>query len=106
MRPKFSRTLASSRPVDQLNRMDRRNRSARRDLRDATKIACCDHVRSQSLDSPDFKIAQPSCDVGLQNIVGAGRAAAQMTVGNIANNKAQPAEQFLRLPRHALAVLQ
>src|SRR3984885_3594628 len=106
MRPKFPRTSASGRPVDQLDRMDNRNLSARCDLRDATKIACCDHIRSQSLDSPDFKIAQPSCDVRLQNIVGTSRTAAQMTIGNIAHGKAKLGQQVLRLLRDALSVLQ
>jgi len=76
MLPQHRRTRPASSPVDQLDRMDRRKLRARCDLHDATKIAGCDHVRSQSLDSPDFTLAQPPCDVRLQNIVGPRRTAA------------------------------
>jgi hypothetical protein len=50
--------------------MNDRQFRARRDLCDAANIASRNHIRSQSLDSPDFTLAQPPCDVGLQNIVG------------------------------------
>jgi len=106
MLPKRGRTRSPGGPIDQFDRVDGRDVRARSDLCDAAKIACCNHIRSQSLDSPDFALAQPSCDVGLQNIVGAGRASAQMTFGNVLHGKAELAENLLRLPRHALTVLQ
>ena len=106
MLPKRRRTWPSGSPVDQLDRMDRRHRRARSDLSHAADISSCDHIRSQSLDSPDFALAQPSCDVGLKNIVGSCRAAAQMTVGHILHDEAEFAEQLLWLPRDALTVLQ
>src|SRR6516164_1075345 len=76
MLPQPRRTRPTRSPVDQLDRMDRRKLRARCDLNDATEIAGCDHVRSHSLDSPDFTLAQPPCDVRLQNIVDPGRTAA------------------------------
>src|ERR1700721_4800107 len=90
-------------PLDQLDRMDGWKFVARRDLRDAADIAGHDHIRSQSLDSPDFALAQPSCKVGLQNIVGAGRAAAQMTVRNVQHLKAELRKHLLRLAGAPLA---
>jgi len=93
-------------PIDQLDRMDGWKFGARRDLRDAADIACCNQIRSQSLDSPDFAFTQPSCKVWLQNVVDAGRAAAQMTVRHVLHDEAELCEQLLRLPVDALAVLQ
>src|SRR5271156_673070 len=105
-RPERGWTCPPGGPIDQLDRMDGWKFGARRDLRDAADIACRYHIRSQSLDSPDFAFAQPSCKVGLQNIVGAGRAAAQVTVRYVFDHEAELAEQLLRLPVDALAVLQ
>src|SRR6202035_4245925 len=79
---------------------------ARCDLCDAADIACCNHIRSQSLDSPDFTLAQPSCNVGLHNIVGPGRAAAEMAIWNILHDEAEFGEKVLRLPHDALPMLQ
>jgi len=64
------RTRSATRPVDQLDCMDGRDAGARGDLSHAANISRRDHVRSQSLDSPDFALAQPPCDIGLHNIVG------------------------------------
>src|SRR6516164_4947213 len=72
MLPQPRRTRPARGPVAQLARMARRKLGVRCDLNDATEIAGCDHVRSHSLDSPDFTLAQPPCDVRLQNIVGPG----------------------------------
>src|SRR5262249_45044216 len=49
MPPQPGRKRPAGSPVDQLDRMDRRKLRARCDLNDATEIAGCDHVRSQSL---------------------------------------------------------
>jgi hypothetical protein len=68
--------------------MNNRQLGARSDLRDAANISCRDHISSQSLDSPDFAIAQPPCDIRLQNIVGTGRAAAQMAIRNVSHVEA------------------
>ena len=106
MLPQLRRTRPPGGPIDQLDRMDDRKFRARCDLRDAADIACCNHIRSQSFDSPDFALAQPPCDVGLQNIVGPGRAAAQMTVRNVLHREAELGEKLLRLTVDALAVLQ
>src|SRR5262249_97352 len=76
------------------------------DLSHAANISCRDHIRSQFLDSPDFALAQPSCDVWLQNIVRAGGAAAQMTVPNLLHCEAKLGEKLLWLTRNALSVLQ
>src|SRR6202007_2293018 len=86
--------------------MDRRQFRARGDLSHAANISCRDHIRSQFLDSPDFALAQPSCDVWLQNIVRAGGAAAQMTVPDLLHCEAELAEKLLWLTRDALSVLQ
>jgi hypothetical protein len=74
MLPKRRRTRTPGGPIDQFDRMDGRKLRARSDLRHAADIACCNNIRSQSLDSPDFALAQPSCDIWLQNIVRPGRA--------------------------------
>src|ERR1700690_2969204 len=100
------RTRPPCSPIDQLDRMDGWKIGARRDLRDAADIACCNHVWSQSLDSTDFTLAQPSCDVGLQNVVGPRRAAAQVTVRNLLHHDAELGQKLLRLTGDALAVLQ
>jgi hypothetical protein len=86
--------------------MDRRQFRARGDLSHAANISCRDHIRSQFLDSPDFALAQPSCDVWLQNIVRSGGAAAQMTVPNVLHCEAKLAEKLPRLAPNTLSVLQ
>jgi hypothetical protein len=86
--------------------MDDWKRRARCDLRDAADIARRDHVRPQSLDSPDFAVAQPSCDVRLENIVSAGGTAAQMTFRHILDDEAEPGQQLFRLPHDPLSMLQ
>src|SRR5579862_546217 len=78
---------------------------ARCDLSDAADIACCDHVRPQSFDSPDFTLAQPRCNGGLKNIVGSGRTAAQMALRHVLDCEAKPGEQVSWLPHDALTVL-
>src|SRR4029077_13619292 len=104
--PKRGRAWSPGGPVDQFDRVDGREVGARGDLCDAAKIACCNHIRSQSLDSPDFALAQPPCDVRLHNIVGPRRAAAEMTLRYVLDREAQPGEQILRLPRNSLSMLQ
>src|SRR5262249_48834193 len=105
MLPRHRGTRPACSPIDQLDRMDRREIRARLDLRDAAEIAGRDHVRSQSLDSPDFTLAQPPCDVRLKNIVSPGRAAAKVTFGHIFHDKAELGQNLLRLPRDALSML-
>jgi hypothetical protein len=90
--PKPRWTWTPGGPINQLDRMDCGEFRARSDLGDAADIARRDQIRSQSLDSPDFALAQPSCDVGLQNIVGPGRAAAQMAFGYISDREAELGE--------------
>src|SRR5271169_727195 len=92
------RTWPPGGPIDQLDRMDGWKLRARCDLRDAADIACGDHVRAQSLDSTDFALAQPPCEFGLEDIVGAGGAAAQMTFRHVLHHEAELGEQFFRLP--------
>src|SRR5580704_18052955 len=70
--PEPRRTRTPRGPIYQLDRMHGWKLRAGADLRDAADVACCNHIRSQFLDSPDFAFAQPSCVVWLQNIVGAG----------------------------------
>ena len=106
MLPKYRRTWTPGSPIDQLHRMDGRELRARRDLRHAAKISRSNDIRSQSLDSPDFALTQPYCDIGLKNIVGSRRAAAQMAVRHILHCKAELGEQIFRLSRYALPVLQ
>src|SRR5581483_12279791 len=100
------RTWPPGGPVDQFDRMNDGYVRARCELRDAADIARCNHVRSQSLDSPDFALAQPSCDIGLQNIVGSGGAAAQMTFGYVFHHKTKLGEKVSRLAGDALPVLE
>src|SRR5579862_463303 len=106
MTPKRLWAWSARSPIDQLNRMHNGKFRARRDLRDATDIAGSNHIRAQLLDSPDFALAQPSCDVRLKNIVGADRAAAQMTFRYIFDLETDFAEKILWLARDPLAMLQ
>ena len=106
MLPKCGRTWSTGSPIDQLDRMDRRQLRARGDLSYAANVSCCDHIRSQSLDSPDFALAQPPCDIRLQNIVGSGRATAQMTVRHVLHIEAKTVKQLLWLARYALTMLE
>src|SRR5579872_5972572 len=104
--PNSLRAWPPGRPIDQLDSVNDGQCRTRGDLCDAADIACRDHVRPQSFDSPDFARAQPPRNVGLQYIVCAGRPTAKMTLRHILHVEAQTAEQLLRLPRDPLAVLQ
>src|SRR6202034_1280705 len=82
-------TRAPRGPINQLDRMHGWKVRAGADLCDAADVTCCNHIRSQFLDSPDFAFAQPSCVVWLRNVVGARRAAAQMTLRHIPHREAE-----------------
>src|SRR5580658_10546385 len=99
-------TRPAGRPINQLDRMDGRKLRARSDLSHAADIACCNNIRSQSLDSPDFALAQPPCDIRLQNIVCSCRATTQVAIRHVLYREAEFEQQILWLPRYPLAMLE
>ena len=82
-------------------------RGAGRDLRDAADIAGGDHVGLEPFDIGDLAVAQPLRQLRLQNVVGAGRAAAQMAFRHIFHHEAAAStSSSFGLAHHLLAVLQ
>src|SRR3546814_13072850 len=75
------------------------------DLRDAAGIAGGDDVRARALDVGDLARLEARGDRRLQQVVGAGRAAAEMALRHLLHGKARRCQQGLRLPPDLLAVL-
>src|SRR5260221_469185 len=96
---------ATRRPVEQLDRMCNRNASAGRDIADAAEIAGSDDIGLQALDVGDLAVAQTPREFGLQNLVGAGPAAADMTLGHVLDDETGVSQVRLGLLDHLLAVL-
>ena len=76
------------------------------DLDGATDIAGGDDVGCELFDVGDLSVAQLSGDVGLQDIVGSGRSAAQMGLARGAYAVSGAREQALGGVGHLLAVLE
>src|SRR5215510_5361472 len=93
---------ASGRPVDQLDGVDHRDHGARSDLHHAAEIAGGDHIGLELFDIPDFTRAQPPRKLRLENVVGAGRTAAQMSFRYIFHHETDLAKQFFRRVRNFL----
>src|ERR1700726_3799715 len=81
--------------VDQFDRVYDRNCGRRGDLRDAADIAGGDHIRLDARDIRDLAIAQGLRDVGLEDVVGSRRPAAEMRLGDRARVEARAAQQSL-----------
>src|SRR5215218_7912700 len=67
-------------PVEQLDRVHHRQLCSRSDLGDAADIACGNDLRAGGLDVFHLSVAQLLRNLRLQYVVGAGRAAAQMSL--------------------------
>src|SRR3954454_7738076 len=90
------RHSAPRRPIDQLDRVDNRDHRPCRDLPHASDIAGGDHVGLYLLDIPDFSRAQHFRNIRMKNVVGSGRAAAQMALRHLSHLEAQSRQQCLR----------
>ena len=77
----------------------------RRDIADAAEIAGGDDVGPQALDVGHLAVAQAARQLGLQHLVGAGPAAAEMALRHVLHDEARVAQQLLGLLDHFLAVL-
>jgi hypothetical protein len=75
------------------------------DLGDAADVAGGDGLGLEGLDVRHLAVAQFRGQFRLQNVVGAGRAAAQVALGNLHHREAGAAQQLLRLVLDLLAVL-
>ena len=64
-----------------------------RDLRHAADIAGGDHVRPDALDIGDLAGAQRAGDLRLQDVVGAGRAAADVALRHVLHREARLLEE-------------
>jgi hypothetical protein len=78
---------AAGRPVEQFDGVHDRRRASHRQLNDATDIAGGDQVATGLGDVGELAVAQPRGKVGLQQVVGPGGAAAQMTFRNFDGGK-------------------
>ena len=67
--------------------MNDRDRGACCELGDAADVARGNQIGTDTFDMPDLARAQPIRDVRLQNVVSAGRAAAQMAFRNLLHDK-------------------
>ena len=65
-----------------------------------------DHVRRDRLDVAHLAVAEPLGDLRLQDVVGAGRTAADVAFGDVAHLEAGLLEQRLRQRGDTLPVLQ
>ena len=96
----------AGRPVEQLDGMDDRNAGARRRC-----CRCSRNCRRRSTSGltlsmlADLAVAQAARQLGLQHLVGAGPAAAEMALGHVLHDEARVAQQLLGLLDHLLAVL-
>src|SRR5450830_115215 len=86
--------------------MDDRNGGAGGNLCDAADIAGRDHIRLEPFDIGDLAVPQPFRQLRLENVVGARRAATQMTLRYIFDDKAKLGKQFFWFAHYLLSVLQ
>lgn len=93
-------------PIKQLDGVNEGRGSAALELGHAADIAGDNHVRRDALDIFQLAVAQLAGQFGLKNIVGAGRATAQMALGNIGQRVTGLLKQLARQLIETLAVLQ
>ncbi len=99
------RPRPAGRPVEQLDGVHHRDRGAAADLAHAADVAGGDDVRGRALDVADLAVAQLPGDDRLQQVVGAGRPAAEMALGNRLDGEPGGGQQRLRQGLDLLAVL-
>src|SRR5712691_6699520 len=99
------RKRPAGRPIEQLDGMNDRNQDSARNLGDTADASRRHDLRRGFGDVFDLAREEARGDVRLQHVVGAGRAAAKMTLGYVANDKPGLGEQLLRLTVDLLAVL-
>src|ERR1700742_1040075 len=75
------------RPVEQLDRVCNRNAGARGDVADAAEVAGGDDVGPNALDVGYLAVAQAARQLGLQHLIGAGPAAAEMALGHVLDDE-------------------
>ena len=76
------------------------------DLHHAAEIAGGDDVRIDTCDMRGFALAERRRDLRLQQIVGAGRAAAEMPLGHVEDVEAGARQKLARRACHALSMLE
>ena len=81
-------------PIEQLDRMHHWHRAAALKLSDAADIAGGHEVRLHARDVLELPVAQLAGDLRLEEIVGAGRAAADMTFRNFEHGEARLRERL------------
>src|SRR5262249_19128316 len=96
---------SAGRPVEQLDGMDE-GRLGFPELNHAAEIAGRDHIRVDLGDIGELALAQLVRELGLEQIVGTGRAAAEMAFGNLGDREAGLAEKLRGKRVDALAMLQ
>ncbi len=99
-------TGAAIGPVQQLDGVHDGDVEVGREVRDATDVAGRDHVGAGGAEMLELALLELACDLRLQNIVGAGRAAADVALGNIDDGEARLTQEEAGLVMDALAVLQ
>ncbi len=99
------RLRPARRPVEQLDGVHDRNAGGGRELRDAADVAGSDDGRARARDMTDLAIAQALRELGLKNVVGTRRAAAEMPFRDLRELVAGRREQRPRRPLDFLAVL-
>ena len=85
--------------------MHYRHVATRGKLRYATDIACRDEVRPDAGDVGKLAVAQRRGDLGLQQVIGSSRTAAEMSLRHLDNLETCCGEQLLRSGVNSLAVL-
>ena len=101
---RFAKSVELS-DVEKFDRVEHRDRSPARDLCYAADIAGRNEIGRCLQDVRDLAIAQPQGNLRLQNIIGAGRAAAQMPFWNIADPETRSRQELLRQGVDLLAML-
>ena len=76
-----------------------------RELRNAADISCRDEVWSGPGDIGELAVAQRRGDLGLQQVLGSGRTAAEMPLRYVDNLETSCGEQFLWSGMNALPML-
>ena len=68
--------------------------ATRSELRNAADISCRDEVGSGPGDIGELAVAQRRGNLGLQQVIGSGRTAAEMPLGHVDNLETRCGEQF------------
>lgn len=101
----ISRLWSAIRPIEKLNGVNDGNLGRLADLDDAADIAGGYEVGCNLLDIADLAVAQLTGDFRLENVIGAGRTAAEMTFRDIGDVEAGILQEGFRFGFDLLAVL-